>query len=119
VSGCRLGLEEAAKARPGELNANQKLAAGQAISHMHDPSLGSELGLFAACAVVRKRNQDLQIGADGDVEARTNAAPPLHRFSLEVSSSKGIPRLSRPSTVRGRRTAILRSERCFETEGVT
>src|SRR5271169_113969 len=44
----------------------------------------------------------------------TNAAPLRHRFSLEVSSSKMTPRLSRPRTLSGRRTAILRSERCFE-----
>src|SRR3984893_1517286 len=49
----------------------------------------------------------------------TNAAPPLHRFSLDVSSSKLTPRRSRPRTVRGKRTAILRSERCFDTEGLT
>src|ERR1700688_1062723 len=45
----------------------------------------------------------------------TNAAPLRHRFSLEVSSSKTTPRLSRPRTFSGRRTAILRSERCFES----
>src|SRR5271163_4663659 len=44
----------------------------------------------------------------------TNAAPLRHKFSLEVSSSKITPRLSRPLTRRGSRTAILRSERCFE-----
>src|SRR6202035_1271402 len=44
----------------------------------------------------------------------TNAAPLRHRFSLEVSSSSSTPRLSRPLTFSGRRTAILRSERCFE-----
>src|SRR5208282_3108231 len=44
----------------------------------------------------------------------TNAAPLRHRFSLEVSSSKTTPRASRPLTLRGKRTAILRSERCFE-----
>src|SRR5271168_4927520 len=44
----------------------------------------------------------------------TNAAPLRHKFSLEVSSSKITPRLSRPLTLSGRRTAILRSERCFE-----
>src|ERR1700722_2237611 len=45
----------------------------------------------------------------------TNAAPLRHKFSLEVSSSKRTPRLSRPRTSSGRRTAILRSERCLET----
>src|SRR5580658_2934673 len=44
----------------------------------------------------------------------TNAAPLRHKFSLEVSSSKSTPRLSRPLTFSGRRTAILRSERCRE-----
>ena len=44
----------------------------------------------------------------------TKAAPLRHKFSLEVSSSKATPRLSRPLTCSGRRTAILRSERCFE-----
>src|SRR6516165_6464112 len=39
-----------------------------------------------------------------------NAAPPRHRFSLEVSSSKANPRLSRPRTRNGRRTEILRSD---------
>jgi hypothetical protein len=47
-----------------------------------------------------------------------NAAPPLHRFSLEVSSSKLMPRESRPFTLRGRRTEILRSARGFEGDGV-
>jgi hypothetical protein len=45
----------------------------------------------------------------------TKAAPLRHKFSLEVSSSKTTPRLSRPLTLRGSLTAILRSERCFET----
>src|SRR6266403_2528717 len=45
----------------------------------------------------------------------TKAAPLRQRFSLEVSSSKAKPWASRPRTFSGRRTAILRSERCFET----
>src|SRR6267154_3643537 len=45
----------------------------------------------------------------------TKAAPLRQRFSLEVSSSKANPWASRPRTLSGRRTAILRSERCFET----
>src|SRR6202040_1489007 len=43
----------------------------------------------------------------------TNAAPLRQRFSLEVSSSKVTPRASRPRTLSGRRTEILRSERCL------
>src|SRR5229473_4383140 len=46
----------------------------------------------------------------------TKAAPLRQRFSLEVSSSKVIPRASRPRTLSGRRTEILRSERCFDTD---
>src|SRR5207247_2244326 len=46
----------------------------------------------------------------------TNAAPLRHRFSLEVSSSKGTPRESQPRTRMGRRTEILRSERWLETD---
>src|SRR5712691_1446310 len=45
----------------------------------------------------------------------TKAAPLRQRFSLEVSSSKAKPRESRPLTLSGRRTAILRSERCLDT----
>src|SRR2546426_8508639 len=45
----------------------------------------------------------------------TKAAPLRQRFSLAVSSSKGKPRASRPRTLSGRRTAILRSERCLDT----
>src|SRR5436309_3487784 len=45
----------------------------------------------------------------------TKAAPLRQRFSLEVSSSKAKPCASRPRTFSGRRTEILRSERCFET----
>src|SRR5256885_6200038 len=45
----------------------------------------------------------------------TNTAPLRHRFLLEVSSSKVTPRRSRPRTFNGRCTAILRSERCFDT----
>src|SRR5258708_31158068 len=45
----------------------------------------------------------------------TKAAPLRQRFSLEVSSSKAKPWASRPRTFSGKRTAILRSERCFET----
>src|SRR5215467_15436358 len=44
----------------------------------------------------------------------TKAAPFRHRFSLEVSSSKTIPRLSRPRTRSGKRTEILRSDLCLE-----
>src|ERR1700674_1304639 len=46
----------------------------------------------------------------------TKAAPLRQRFSLEVSSSKLTPRESRPRTLSGRRTEILRSERCFDTD---
>src|SRR3984893_8227943 len=46
----------------------------------------------------------------------TKAAPLRQRFSLAVSSSKVMPRASRPRTVSGRRTEILRSERCFDTD---
>src|SRR6266436_9555593 len=46
----------------------------------------------------------------------TKAAPLRQRFSLEVSSSKLMPRESRPRTLSGRRTEILRSERCFDTD---
>src|SRR5882724_3731682 len=45
----------------------------------------------------------------------TKAAPLRQRFSLEVSSSKAKPWASRPRTLSGKRTGILRSERCFET----
>src|SRR5207253_3836628 len=48
-----------------------------------------------------------------------NAAPLRQRFSLEVSSSKAMPRESRPLTRIGRWTAILRSERCLETDMLT
>src|SRR5215831_7206887 len=48
-----------------------------------------------------------------------NAAPLRQRFSLEVSSSKVMPRASRPRTRIGRCTATLRSERCLATEVVT
>src|SRR5438270_11177113 len=48
-----------------------------------------------------------------------NAAPLRQRFSLEVSSSKVIPRVSHPRTRMGRCTAILRSERCLETDVLT
>src|SRR5713226_6762172 len=44
------------------------------------------------------------------------AAPLRQRFSLEVSSSKVMPRASRPRTLSGRRTEILRSERCFDAD---
>src|SRR5207245_5454242 len=47
------------------------------------------------------------------------AAPLRQRFSLDVSSSKMTPRLSRPRTRRGKRTAILRSERCCDTGVLT
>src|SRR5690242_16551051 len=45
----------------------------------------------------------------------TKAAPLRQRFSLEVSSSKAKPWASRPRTFSGRRTEILRSERCLAT----
>src|SRR5712692_7024854 len=47
------------------------------------------------------------------------AAPLRQRFSLEVSSSKRMPRESWPRTRMGRRTAILRSERGLETDVLT
>src|ERR1700737_1296607 len=45
----------------------------------------------------------------------TNAAPLRKRFSLAVSSSKAKPGGRGPRTLRGRGTAILRSERCVDT----
>jgi hypothetical protein len=43
------------------------------------------------------------------------AAPPRHKFSLEVSSSKAKPRASRPHTRKGKRTTTLRSDLCGTT----
>src|ERR1700674_1959248 len=47
------------------------------------------------------------------------AAPLRHKFSLAVSSSKTMPRESRPRTRSGRRTAILRSDLCLDASVLT
>src|SRR5262249_10340355 len=68
--------------------------------------------LFQACCdeVGIRMSTSVPIGKSKCV---TKAAPPRQRFSLEVSSVKTTPRESRPVTCIGRRTAILRSVRCF------
>jgi hypothetical protein len=64
------GAEDALEARAGELHADQTLAVGLLIGDMHDAALGLEVGFAAARSIARKRNANLQIGAEGDIEAR-------------------------------------------------
>jgi hypothetical protein len=61
-------VEEAAEARAGELHADKALALLGAAD-VDDAALGGEIGLLAERSVMRKRDGDLQVGADGNVKA--------------------------------------------------
>jgi len=69
-SGGVFGAEDALEAGAGELDADQSLALCRGFDYMdHAPRCG-EVGFGAARGVVRKRNPDFELGADGDVETR-------------------------------------------------
>lgn len=62
-------VEDASEAGPGELNADDALAFAWRAADMDNAALCREIRLFAAWRVVRKRNANLQIGADGEIES--------------------------------------------------
>jgi len=118
------GAEDALETGAGELDADELFALGLGIGDVDDAAMGSEVSVSAtgkrgaagaARGVLRKRNADFEVGANGDVEMRHEGCSVAAEISLAVSSSKAKPRASSPRTLRGRRTAILRSERFFDT----
>ena len=62
--------EDALEARAGELHADEAFALRGRIHNMDNTAGSCEVRFAAARGVVRKRNPDLQIRADGDVEPR-------------------------------------------------
>lgn len=66
----RFGAEDAMEARAGETHADKAFAIGLLVGHMDDAALGCKIGFAAARGVARKRNANLQIGAEGHIEAR-------------------------------------------------
>jgi len=78
-SGGGFGAEHALEARAGELDTDELFAFGLRLDDVHDAALGGEIRLSAtgergaggaARRVLRKRNVDFEVGADGDVEMR-------------------------------------------------
>ena len=64
------GAEDAMEARAGELHADEALAlCGRLDDVDYAPGCG-KVGFGAARSVVRKRNADFQVGADGNVKPR-------------------------------------------------
>jgi hypothetical protein len=70
VLGGGFGAEDAVEARASELDADEAFAVGLLIGNVDDAALGLEIGFAAARGVARDRNANLQVGADGDIEAR-------------------------------------------------
>jgi hypothetical protein len=64
------GAEDAMEARAGELHAHQAFTIWWRVGNMHDAALGLEIRFTAARGKARKRNANLQIGAEGNVESR-------------------------------------------------
>jgi len=89
-SGRGFGAKNALETRAGELDADEFFSSGFGIANMDDAAVSREvglvhsgakktisvcgspspLGLGAARAVLRKRNADFEVRADGDVETR-------------------------------------------------
>jgi hypothetical protein len=68
-SGGGFGAEDALEAGPGELDADQLFALRMAIADVDDAAVRFEVGFAAARRVMGKRDADLEVGADGNVES--------------------------------------------------
>src|SRR6266404_1905450 len=73
------GAEDALETGAGELDADELFALGLGIGDVDDAAMGSEVSVSAtgkrgaagaARGVLRKRNADFEVGANGDVEMR-------------------------------------------------
>jgi len=62
--------EDALEAGAGELNAHEMFPLRGRIDDVDDTAGRGKVGFTAARRVVRERNPDLEVGADGDVETR-------------------------------------------------
>ena len=68
-SGGGFGAEDALEARASELDADESFAARLRRGNVNDAAVGGEVGFMAPGSVVRERDADLEVGANGDVEA--------------------------------------------------
>ena len=64
------GAEDALETGAGELDADELFALGLGIGDVDDAAVGGELRVASARSVMRKRDTDFEVGADGDVEMR-------------------------------------------------
>jgi len=69
-SSCVFWAENSLEAGAGELNANQMFPLRGSIDDVDDAARSGKIGFAAARRVVRERNPDFEVGADGDVETR-------------------------------------------------
>ena len=69
-SGGGFGAEDALEARAGELDADESFAARLGRGNVNDAAVGGKVGFMTPGGVVRKRDTDLEVEANGDVEAR-------------------------------------------------
>jgi len=111
------GAKDALEAWAGELDADEALA-GLRFGDVHDAAAGGEVLFSMRRDVCREGGMRISRSEPMATSKRvTKAAPLRQRFSLEVSSSKVTPRASRAAHFEAaRRTEILRSERCLDTD---
>ena len=64
------GAEDALEARAGELHADETLALCGRFDDVDHAAGRGEVRFGSARGVVRKRDADFEVGADGDVETR-------------------------------------------------
>jgi hypothetical protein len=64
------GAEDALETRAGELDTDELFSNGLRIGNMDDAAMGGEVRVASARSVMRKRDADFEVGADGDVEMR-------------------------------------------------
>ena len=69
ISGGGFGTEDALEAGSGELDADETLAVGLRVRNMDDAAAGGKILLGAPGRIPGQGNMDLEVGADGHVEA--------------------------------------------------
>jgi len=110
------------EAGAGELDADQVLAGLLRVGYVDYAAAGGEIlvrllhASGAARSVARERNANFQVGANGHVEAGDEGGAVAAKIFAGSFFFEGDAAGVAARTLSGKRTEILRSERCFDTE---
>jgi hypothetical protein len=79
-SGGGFWAEDARETGAGELDTDNAFAIGERLGHVDDAALSLEFGVAAARNMILGGDANLEIGADGDVEASAKSGAPTAKI---------------------------------------